>query len=211
MVFGLTEAPLCPVCGKRIPFSGGKARNKNGYNSHCCHKCGTVDPHHQIAIKQTKLNIYGDANWNNSKQATATCKQKYGGNGIRGDREKAKQTMLNRYGVEYYTASSELNELRNNKDIQTKIQATKRKNNTFNTSKPETEYYSYLCKQYGKKNVIRQYKDLARYPFNCDFYITTEDLFIELNLFPTHGKEPFDSTNSEHLKYLEHCKTNPNN
>ena len=211
LVFGLTEAPLCPVCGKKIPFSGAKAKNKNGYNSHCCHACGVADPCHQRTIKQTKFAKYGDANWNNPDKATTTCKQRYGGNGIRGDREKAKQTMLERYGVEYYTVSMELNEIRNNKDIQTKIQATKHRNNTFNASKPEDDCYDYLCSRYGKNNVIRQYKDLIRYPFNCDFYIKTEDLFIELNLFPTHGKEPFDSANSDHLEYLEHCRSNPNN
>ena len=211
LVFDLKGAPICPTCGKEIPFCGGKARNKNGYNSHCCHKCGTVDPHHQAAIKETKLIRYGDQNWNNSEKATATCKQKYGGNGIRGDRDKAKRTMLERYGVEYYTASAELNEMRNNEEIQTKIQITKRNNHTFNTSKSEEDYYKYLCNLYGKSDIVRQYKDLVRYPFNCDFYIKSKDLFIELNLFPTHGKEPFDLNNKEHLEYLERCKISPAN
>lgn len=210
-VFNIKTAPICPVCGKRIPFLGGKSVNKTGYNGHCCHKCGTIDSHHQQMIKKTKLAKYGDQNWNNSEQATETCKQKYGGNGIRGNRIRAKQTMLEKYGVEYYTTSEEINSMRNNSEIQEKIQKSKRINNTFNTSKPEEDCYKYLCNLYGKSNVIRQYKDLVRYPFNCDFYISSEDLFIELNLFPTHGSEPFDSTNINHTLYLEHCKTAPNN
>ena len=211
LVFNLKEAPTCPVCGRKIPFKAGKAVNDYGYNTHCCHKCGTIDPHHQIAIKSTKLAKYGDENWNNSEKATDTCKKRYGGNGIRGDREKAKQTMLSRYGVEYYTSSAQINDLRNNIENQEKIQNTKRQNKTFNTSQPEEECYHYLCKKYGNANVIRQYKDPIRYPFNCDFYIKSKDLFIELNLFPTHGKEPFDVENENHINLLEQCKTNPKN
>lgn len=209
LVYNLTGVPTCPTCGKKVPFTASKSVNEYGYNTHCCHKCGTTDPHHQDAIKQTKLIRYGNSNWNNPEKATYTCKQKYGGNGIRGDRNKAKQTLLDRYGVEYYTKSEQINSMRNNAEIQEKIQNTKRQNKTFNSSKPEEEYYKYLCTKYGKENVIQQYKDNIRYPFNCDFYIKSEDLFIELNLFPTHGKEPFNAENKEHKALLEQCKINP--
>lgn len=79
---------------------------------------------------------------------------------------------------------------------------------TFNTSQPEEQLYIELVNQYGV--VYRQYKE-DRYPWHCDFYIPSEDLFIELNRFPTHYTEPFDETNQEHLALLEHCKTNPSN
>lgn len=69
---------------------------------------------------------------------------------------------------------------------------TKKKNNSFNTSKPEDRYYEFLISKYGKENVVRQYFDSARYPFNCDFYIKPLDLFIELNLNWTHGGEHFN-------------------
>ena len=49
------------------------------------------------------------------------------------------------------------------------------------------------------------YKD-ERYPFNCDFYIGDLDIFIELNLHWTHGKEPFDVKNKENLKIVEQWK-----
>ena len=191
LVFNLTEAPVCPVCGKKIPFKAASALNDNGYNTHCCHRCGTADPHHQMAIKRTKLARYGDENWNNP--------------------EKARQTMLDRYGVEYYTSSMQINAMRNSAENQEKIQNTKRRNNTFNTSKPEEEYHHYLCEKYGEADIIHQYKDPVRYPFNCDFYVKSKDLFIELNLFPTHGQEPFDAKNENHINILEQCKTNPKN
>ena len=60
-----------------------------------------------------------------------------------------------------------------------------------------------LCSKF--KEVYRQYGD-ERYPFNCDFYIPEIDLFIEFNGVFTHGKEPFDSSNPEHLKILEKWK-----
>lgn len=211
LVYNIKSKPLCPTCGKPIPFSGKKSGNDNGYNEHCCHKCGCSDPHHDLSIKKTKLEKYGSSTWNNSEKTNKTCKERYGGNGIRGDREKAKRTMIERYGVEYYLSSDDINCMRNNKAIQDKIQHSKSINHTFNTSSPENDYYEYLCDKYGKNDVIRQFKDDDRYPFNCDFYIKSQDLFIELNLFPTHYFEPFDENNPLHVEHLEHCKRNPKN
>jgi hypothetical protein len=82
---------------------------------------------------------------------------------------------------------------------------TRRKNNTFSTSSNEEHFYNSLVQVYGRTDVIRQYKE-SRYPFNCDFYIKSEDLFIELNLSWTHGKKPFEG-NSEDLATLNLWKT----
>lgn len=71
---------------------------------------------------------------------------------------------------------------------------TKKANGSFNTSKPETECYKKLVAKYGTENVIRQYSTDPRYPFNCDFYIKSLDLFIELNLSWTHGYRLFTGT-----------------
>ena len=59
-----------------------------------------------------------------------------------------------------------------------------KKNGTYKKSKKEDECYELLIKKYD--NVIRQYRDENRYPFNCDFYIPNEDLFIEFNGYWTH-------------------------
>lgn len=75
-----------------------------------------------------------------------------------------------------------------------KESATKRKNGSFNTSKAEDKLYKDLCIMFGTEDVIRQYTDKDRYPFACDFYIPSKDLFIELNLHWAHGEHPFDST-----------------
>ena len=73
---------------------------------------------------------------------------------------------------------------------------TKKKNNSFNTSKPEEELYKQLLEQYNEKTILRRYKDY-RYPFYCDFYIVEDDLFIELNAHWTHGGKPYDPNDKE--------------
>lgn len=122
---------------------------------------------------QTKLDKYGDENFNN--------------------REKAAETCLKRYGV------SNVSQL---PYIIQKIFETKRRNGTVNTSKPEEELYEKLVEEYGQENVLRQYKDKLRYPFRCDFYIKSEDLFIELNAHWTHGGRPWNQDDPECQKQL---------
>ena len=73
-----------------------------------------------------------------------------------------------------------------------KTYETREKNGTFNTSSKEEEYYEMLCSKFGTDDVKRQYRDKCRYPFRCDFYIVSKDLFIECNFHWTHGGRPFD-------------------
>lgn len=117
------------------------------------------------------------------------------------NRIKARATAIDRYGTDNLAAVAE---------IQAKQYATKRKNCTFNTSSQEEYYYTKLCEKYGSDDVIRQYKD-KRYPFLCDFYIKSLDLFIELNINWTHGGHPFNSEsqsdNETLLKWQEKAKT----
>ena len=80
---------------------------------------------------------------------------------------------------------------------------TKKKNNSFNTSTPEDNFYDYLVEKFSKNDIIRQYSTDKRYPFNCDFYIKSLDLFIELNFNWTHGGHKFDANSQEDLKKLE--------
>ena len=79
---------------------------------------------------------------------------------------------------------------------------TKKKNGTFNTSKKETELYNQLCEEYGSCNVLTQYKE-ERYPFKCDFYIKSEDLFIEYNGTIEHNGKPFDKDSVDDQNELQ--------
>lgn len=82
---------------------------------------------------------------------------------------------------------------------------TRKANGTLNTSKPEENFYNFLCSYFGAEDVIRQYKS-DKYPFNCDFYIKSKDLYIELNLFWTHGFKPFNELDDECIKQLQEWK-----
>ena len=44
------------------------------------------------------------------------------------------------------------------------------------------------------------------YPFECDFYIPELDLYIEYQGYKTHGKEPYNPDNPEHIKLVEEYK-----
>ena len=79
---------------------------------------------------------------------------------------------------------------------------TKKANGTMNSSQPEELMYKELCNMYGEDNVIHSYSTDSRYPFNCDFYIKSEDLFIELNYTWEHGGHPFDENNEKDWETL---------
>lgn len=107
---------------------------------------------------------------------------------------KIKQTNLDKYGVENPSSLP---------DVVSKGIETKRRNHTFNTSSIEDAYFTELKEKYSQEDVIRQYSDDPRYPFACDFYIKSEDLFIEINAFWHHGPHPFDENSPEDLKLLD--------
>lgn len=111
---------------------------------------------------------------------------------------------LEKYHVPYYFQSDEYKYKKQDPEwvnnLVNHLIETKRKNNTFNKSKPEQRILLKLKTLY--KDVIYNYKDITRYPFLCDFYIPSLDLFIELNFHWTHGKEPFDKNNEKHLEII---------
>lgn len=98
--------------------------------------------------------------------------------------EKRNKTNQERYGGNSPT---------NNKEIRDKQFNTKKENSKYTKSKMEDYSYELLRKYFD--DVERQYKDKERYPFNCDFYIPSLDLFIECQYFWTHNNHPFDKNN----------------
>ena len=77
------------------------------------------------------------------------------------------------------------------RNMKIKEYETKKKNNTFKTSSLEEIFYEALVDVYGQDDIIRQYKSEV-YPFACDFYIKSEDKYIELHGNWTHGGRPYD-------------------
>ena len=105
---------------------------------------------------------------------------------------KRKQTCLKKYGVESIFQLKHVRKLTVSKESIHKIVETKRKNGTFNTSKPENDVYSGLIDMFGITDVKRNYKSDV-YPFLCDFYIISLDLYIECNFSWTHGGHWYDN------------------
>lgn len=81
--------------------------------------------------------------------------------------------------------------------------ATKKANGTMSSSSCEDDLYELLCEQFGKDDVDRQHRDAERYPFACDFYVRSLDLFIELNASWTHGGHWFDPNSPNDIVKLE--------
>lgn len=179
--------------------------NKEKVKQTCLKKYGVTSPlcNGELRDKgiQTKIKKYNNLNYNNPEKTTSTCFKKYGS----GRNYKAiEKTMIERYGKKSYLSTDYINNIRNSKEIQEKIQNSLRKNNTLNSSKMEIKSFELLKQKYP--DVIHQYKD-NRYPFNCDFYIPSLDLFIECQYGQFHHGRPYLGT-EEDLNDIEILKEN---
>lgn len=162
--------------------------------------------------KRVNFERYGDPNYNNMSKIKETCLQKYGTESPLQNKDiwcKTYSKMVERYGgtgFEIFDTSRKhevakvgaktfwhkyYQDEKTRESYKESQYQTKKKNNSFNTSLAEHNFYLFLCNRYGQDNVIRQYSD-DRYSYSCDFYIKSEDLFIELNLHWTHGGRPFN-------------------
>lgn len=125
-----------------------------------------------------------------------TCRERYGVNWpVQSDvaRVHTIETCRERYGVDSVMQCE---------DFVARAFETRRKNGTLSTSAPEDQLYELLCERFGEEDVVRQYRD-ARYPFACDFYVRSFDLFIELNASWTHGGHWFDAESDEDQAVLD--------
>ena len=132
----------------------------------------------KLKAKQTSIEKYGVDNYNKTEE----CK------------ERIRQTCLERYGVTNYTKSSQYKDKYKNKiyveEVTRKTYQTKKINQSFTTSKLESIIYNLLKEKFP--DCKRWYKEDPKYPFECDFYISFLDLFIEINFHWTHGFHPYN-------------------
>lgn len=88
-----------------------------------------------------------------------------------------------------------LRKVNSSPEVIKKCRDTMRKNNTLYVnanSSFETYVFTKLVEHFGEEDIERQYFDEFRYPYKCDFYIKSKDLFIEVNGHWTHGKLPYN-------------------
>lgn len=208
----------CPICGKENRFYS----FIYGYTTGCCTehtnlvKYGVINvyasEHAKAKIKKTKLDRYGDENFNNHAKSINTINEMYGVNvtnvaNVLQIREKIYQTNIENLGVSMPFMSDK---------VQTKICDVKEdkygerfytnRNKFYHTMKKKNFISKYelsleeVFKQHDIK-YIHQYKDKIRYAYFCDFYLTKLDMFIEINAYPAHGPHPYnaDSIEDQHL------------
>ena len=74
-------------------------------------------------------------------------------------------------------------------------------------SKIEMNFYEYLLSKFDENDIFPQYYNKELYPFNCDFYINSLKIFIEIQGNWTHGGHPFDKNNKDDIDKLNYWKS----
>ena len=159
--------------GVEFPLQQLKKENSEIYqkiSQTCINKFGVDSPlknkEVREKIKQTNIQKYGVDNPLKNKEI----------------REKIKQTNIQKYGVD--------NPLKN-KEIWKKSQDNRQ---ISSKSKLENNFLNYLKLKYKPDDIITQYKS-KEYPYYCDFYIKSINLYIEIQGHWTHNDHPFDINN----------------
>ena len=207
--FGVSDTFLRPLFKKfNIEKSIDKIKKTN--RETCLERYGDENFNNQEKYRQTCLKRYGKESTNQvesvKKKQNETCLKRYGHTKAYGNPEiqkRQRQTCLDRYGVESPMRLKEVSEkVRNTKkerygDHYQKIVENKIYKNTIHSSKPEEKVFQFLKQKFP--DVIHQYMDKDRYPYACDFYIPSLDLFIEYQGNWTHGGHPFNPNDKDDL------------
>lgn len=165
-------------------------------------------------IKQTCLEKYGVEHFTKSKKYIENLKNRhiklYGTDSIFKSeyfKNKSKQTCLEKYGVDNISKSIEISKRKSIKmsslESQEKHNNSMKLHNSYGKSKEEDKCYELLIIKFN--NVKRQYRE-KRYPFNCDFYIPSLDLFIEYNGSHFHHYHVFNENNQDDINELNRLK-----
>lgn len=104
--------------------------------------------------------------------------------------KKTANTFLRKYGTSNPMFNSSIRDkhkrIVSSKTVNDKRVKTKRLNNSFNTSLVEYRLGVLLKSVFGDDDVLHNYvSDL--YPFRCDYYIKSRNMYIELNAHWSHG------------------------
>lgn len=128
---------------------------------------------------------------------------------------KREKTCFKKYGVKNYFETQEFkNKYKNEeyvKAIVIKRYNSQIKNNSFN-NRSKTEIRCYEKLKTICPDALHSYKKDLRYPFNCDMYIPSKDLFIECHFYWTHGPyinnchKPFNPNNKIHRNIIAKWK-----
>ena len=164
-----------------------------------------------LNFKKFKINAvipkYGDPHYTNREKNKQTCLDKYGVDNPMKNKEiqqKFINTMLMRYGVEYPMLNKiSINKLSNSlikAHYDGKYDVTGKEKNPSNI---ENQFRQYLIDNNIKFEF--QYRT-KKYPYLCDFYIPDYDLYIEIQGSWTHGPHPYNENSSEDAELVKKWK-----
>ena len=85
------------------------------------------------------------------------------------------------------------------------VESMKRNRKYYGMSKIEQDTYRYLCSRFSIYDI--RFNEIIddRYPFHVDFYISSIDVFIEINAHHSHGTHRFGTDPSD-KQLLEELK-----
>lgn len=158
--------------------------------------------------KITKNEKYGNPNFTNFQKAKQTYMKKYGvDNPAKAEciKNKIKNTNIKKYGETSPLKIKEIKKLSYTYQSMHKKYNTHKRNHTFNSSKIEQQFKEYLEQNYPNDFEYQYRSEL--YPFNCDFYIKSLNLYIEINGSWTHGGHPFNENNQDDINRLNDMKS----
>ena len=221
-VADMDDIKRCNRCNK--PVIKREITNINDINKdmnmrYCCAKCAARSEEVQNKKEESCLKHIGvrHPSQNNEvlEKMQKSCVKKFGVENVSQCQEikdKKVSSFKSHYGTKSYFESDEFQNknmkrwgvkyISQAKCIMDKINNTKRKNNSFNSSKIEDNLYLKLIGVFGKEDIKRHYVDKTRYPFECDFYIISKDLFIEYNGHWTHGRHSFNTNCKDDIELI---------
>lgn len=148
-----------------------------------CYKTRTKDGKSYIDYNKSKL----------------TMEKHYGKNYRKLITNKIQQSTLKNHGVKCIFELKKYRDKLYSEETKKKRYETMLKNKACNRpSKSEDECYNLLLTKFSKNDIQRPYMN-DKYPFKCDFYIKSLDLYIECHFSQFHQGKPFDKNNKQDL------------
>lgn len=186
--------PICKECRNKVNFIG---KGEKLFATFCSNTCSGKNIE-TIKKKQIsdRLKNNGELGWvlsNKSEKKKQhrieTFYKKYGSVKEGLNLEKVKNTCYNRYGV---------NSPMNVDEFKQKRYKSLKKNFTYGTSKQEQKLYEMFLSKFDENDIITQYSS-NEYPFSCDFYIKSLNMYIEYNGSHFHMGKPYNKSKENEI------------
>lgn len=112
--------------------------------------------------------------------------------------QKGKETRKKKYGDPYWSNKGKAQEtIRQKYSVNSYLET--REARLAKDNKYQRNFYNMLVEIFDTSYILKEYKS-EKYPWFCDFYIKSKNLYVEYNFHWTHGPHPFDSTSKQDIE-----------